>query len=168
MTPNKQQIVGKSYLIPMIFHKRAFWPIVGPWHEDADIGFSKHHFHFDIRFLTDTQYKILSRRSVSPLGRVQTNPDGEMEIQVLLKRRKMRREWEEFPAYHWGSPVEFVAELENRFADQTMKCMTCPHRGMPLDSLPVKDGAVVCNGHGLKWDVKTGRMIRRIPTKANP
>jgi phenylpropionate dioxygenase-like ring-hydroxylating dioxygenase large terminal subunit len=34
---------------------------------------------------------------------------------------------------------------------------TCPHRGGPLDRVPVDDGCVTCPWHGYRFDLRTGR-----------
>lgn len=51
----KSPEVGKFYLVRCIDHPNVkgnhrWLPVIGPWHEDAEIvGFSDHHFHYDWR-----------------------------------------------------------------------------------------------------------------------
>ena len=39
----------------------------------------------------------------------------------------------------------------------------CPHMGEPLHRLPPRDGAVICIGHGWRFDLATGKCIRGDP-----
>lgn len=48
-------------------------------------------------------------------------------------------------------------------------CLKCPHRGMSLKNLPQDEhGNVVCNGHGLKFNLKTGEMVSRLSDASVP
>lgn len=151
--------IGKFYDVPCVLLRSTgrFWPIIGTWHEDADIGVPNFHFHYDARFLSMDQFAS-GGNSPRILGKVHINGvPGEASCVPLVvrKRRKALREMPEFPM------AAFVTKLEKDYADQKMKCMKCPHRGMDLKWLPTKDGTVVCNGHGLKWDLATGKLIPR-------
>jgi hypothetical protein len=86
---------------------------------------------------------------------------------VLFGRFRCQRRMPSFPTHISGQPIEFVAGLENAYADVKLKCSKCPHRGMPLTGLPEKDGVVVCNGHGLAWNVQSGEMVRRLTAESN-
>jgi hypothetical protein len=51
-------IVGRYYLVPCVdaFGYRGgkvTWPVMGPIHNDADIGITFEHYHLDLRFLSD-------------------------------------------------------------------------------------------------------------------
>ena len=56
----------------------------------------------------------------------------------------------------------WLPDLESKYANVVAKgCRTCPHRGLPLASLPAdKRGVVTCAGHGLQWNQKTGVLVR--------
>ena len=144
-------VVGNSYLVPCIKYDtpiRQWWPVIGEWHEDADLGLPVWHFHFDFRFLEIEGYGM---------GRVQTSRFREREMPIVWRRMKMLRQMPEFP----GRKLTAWKALERKFMELKMKCMTCPHRGMPLQGQPIIDGMVVCNGHGLRWKISTGEMVPR-------
>lgn len=170
----EQPVVGRWYLVPCVWRgdlrRPTWWPVFGGWHSDAEvINFPAWHFHFDARFLSRSQLAIASRYG-SPdyaLVAVYTELPERREPgpppETPWRRRRMVRGMPAFPAHYEHGQVKTVLahNLETAFAGQTMKCRTCPHRGFSLKGLPVKDGAVVCPGHGLKWDLATGAMIPR-------
>jgi len=47
-----------------------------------------------------------------------------------------------------------VLRIEERWVAHAV---VCPHRGGPLESAQVRDGAVVCPWHGYRFDLTTGR-----------
>lgn len=161
--------VGKFYLVPCIWHcltefTRAFWlPVVGPWHEDAEfVGFPYWHFHYDWRFMQS--FLIIDpERPIYNQARVATDKLDINPPKTQLRRRKMMRPMPEFPAIERsGDPVRWIKPLETEFASHVLKCRPCPHRGMSLDGLPIDaQGRVVCNGHGLRWNLNTGRISPR-------
>lgn len=147
-------------------------PVIGTWHEDVEIiGIHAYHFHYDPRFMNNRQLDDVNHAmSNSPLVKILTRTvaglGGESveSPPVIILRRMMRRVMPEFPVK--SATGEFVAKwfpaLEKKFKHHNVKnCKNCPHRGMPLKGLPVKDGAVTCNGHGLRWNVETGNLVAR-------
>jgi hypothetical protein len=166
----KEPQVGKYYLVPCAPVHHSVWsrlgkwlPVIGPWHEDADINVPVHHFHYDCRFIPARLYERSSYPYIGKLHTWHTSHDlpaallTPKAIPLEYKRRKMLRPMPEFPT---GAP--FHDQLEKQFENVKLKCRTCPHRGMSLDGLPVaSDGTVVCNGHGLKWNLKTGELVKR-------
>ena len=167
-------VVGKHYLVPCVERrgdgKPSFWPVLGDWHEDAAIiGFKWHHYHYDARFLTGKQLRSLAafRSESYALVAVFTNEAMRRDVSVkqpdvVFKRRRMQREMPDFPSIGVdGNKVVMASKIEEAFKDVKMTCMTCPHRGFRLTGLPVKDGMVICNGHGLRWNVTTGEMVPR-------
>lgn len=68
--------VGKVYRVPMVLcsflsERQSWWPILGPYHEDNEIiHFPDWHVHYDYRFLTDRQVRLLGS------GHCSGNPDG--------------------------------------------------------------------------------------------
>lgn len=158
-------IVGRYYLVPCIKVTSAesspvgFWPVTGPQHEDREIiGFAWRHWHYDFRFLTHAQHlrKTLDRGSVLCTAQGEHKEPG-IAAEVVYKPRLCQREVLGFPAYkaHW------LPQLRDAHADARVKCGKCPHRGLPLESLPREPGTdiVTCPGHGLRWDLKTGKMV---------
>lgn len=159
-------IVGKFYNVPCIQSENGKWfPILGPKHEDADyIRFPTEHYHFDFRFITNSDIIRQFGRSYHPgqfFGSVATAARGmaggcyRMDT-IKTMRRKCIRQMPEYPI----DRAIWLPQLEAAYADKKMKCMTCPHRGIPLDGLPVKDGVVTCPVHGLRWNVTTGELVR--------
>lgn len=168
----KNPQVGRFYLVPCVefypsvISKKQMLPVIGPWHEDADIGFEPHHFHYDVRFCSDKIFTPLYiirghlyRASVPEVF----NEDSKIPPTVTYCRRKMRRQMPDFPkARPNAKRPEWQIELEQKYSTHVLKCHTCPHRGMSLDGLPIDaQGRVVCNGHGLRWNLNTGRLSPR-------
>lgn len=169
--------IGKRYWVWCIRTSRragygcAHMPINGPWHEDAAIiRFPDEHYHVDWRFVARLQWERCIRYywHSSDLGRVQTKVltawaiapgiNGNPAVPVL-RLRMCHRDAPDFPGIG-----PWMKELEAKFKDHRLpdKCFTCPHRGIDLRSGNVRaDGTVVCPGHGLKWNLKTRRLVPR-------
>lgn len=139
----------------------GWWPIMGPRHEDlAHLDFAPYHWHFDPRFLSGRQMRNATMGG-SNLSRIFARPLSDYGGLRGPEHRRMR----------CRRPLGLPSQLENlgkilepHCADATLRgpCKVCPHRGIPLASLPVDEhGHVTCPGHGLRWDVSTGRLVRR-------
>lgn len=155
----KSPELGKFYMVPCTMLAPTRWvPIIGPWHEDVeDVGFVAHHYHRDMRFINQSEI-FYPGQPCQDLQRVVTTAGP-----VAYRRMKMKREMPDFPTHdRKGMLVEFIGRLESRFKAHKLTCKVCPHRGMSLDGLPVKDGKVICNGHGLRWNVETGELAPRV------
>lgn len=175
--------VGKFYRVPCIkasgnkFQSifRSQWvPIMGPEHADAEIiGFPYRHWHVDWRFASARMF--LAAKKERP-GRSEDSEAFNYVLQrfaafnkkedernkfvetgeVVVKRMQCKRQ---FPAYP-HSRATWLPKLAEVCAHMKMKNMVCPHRGLPLEGCP-RDGDVVqCPGHGLRWNVKTGELVR--------
>jgi hypothetical protein len=180
--------VGVRYLVPMVDGeyngKRAWWPVLGPKHEDAEfINFPHQHYHIDPRFLSKAQVRFLGmseesgtlyapKRKIysqnvfaSPLHE-NTTPGLKRRIHsgVEHRARMMLRQMPSYPRYN----ARWLPTLEDAYADVKLKPgMVCPHRGAPLRGLtPDADGCVTCPLHGLRWNVTTGCLVRSAPTRA--
>lgn len=159
--------IGRVYLVRCVwfgpYYRSPWLPIIGPLHEDADIGMPSLHYHYDLRFFTQWQYERKEAESFSPvISRVHVGKAGEEKI-ISIRRKRMWREMPVFPTHGpTGNPGEFIIALEKQFLRRKMDCRTCPHRGMPLDQLPREGDLVVCNGHGLRWNTRTGRLAPRL------
>lgn len=179
LQPGEQVVVGKLYLAPCVFVKNhlvsldGWQPVLLPAHEDREfIGFATVHYHHDLRFVPPRQYdeavgilrdqRLLTIRVVGK--EVQTTG-------IEWRRRKCHRLAPLFPTLgeieeSFGNKVlnRWPIELEDAYEDRRLNCatMVCPHKGVCLTGHPVDErGHVVCPGHGLKWNTKTGELVRR-------
>lgn len=159
-------IVGRYYLVPCVWVPQdspvaAGWrAVLGPRHEDREaLGFPYLHFHNDPRFLSDAvidRIRSIAGHRQSIFDCVITGVRG-----IEYRRRRCLREMPEVPAA-WGQDWRRELQRLNGAATLRGPCKVCPHRGVPLASLPVAaDGTVTCPGHGLRWNVSTGRLVRR-------
>lgn len=160
-------IVGQTYLVPCVYGttdkrddpERYCWlPIIGPPHSDKEyIGFEPVHFHYDHRFLSPRERG--SFYLSHPLFYVMSNWDRTIGI----KHQELRclREVHGYPH------ASFHDDLSDAYAAKRVTCGKCPHRGLPLGSLPRIPGTniVTCPGHGLQWDLETGSLVRKPATK---
>lgn len=189
MIPNVEDlteppIVGKFYMVPCIrtqtvdgeLVNNTWWPVTGPRHEDTEfIGFSKQHRHYDIRFLNNDQMdKLCNRgrhRKISFFGPDPDQPDSEAHNNVttsnmepVRRRLKCKRTQPSYSAGGTSTP-RWIAPLSEHLSDARIKCGKCPHRGLPLLSLPREPGTdiVQCVGHGLRFDLKTGKLVKGAP-----
>jgi hypothetical protein len=163
--------VGKFYLVPCVRADGVWTPVIGPRHEDKElIGFDEQHFHKDIRFMSDSQIELGFDWAVSRTDRFITCTPEQYEMASVLVRidheprlmpQKCRRRMPDFPLHITdnGRPA-WQAKLEDAYAGAKF-CGRCPHRGIPLSGLPVKDGKAICPGHGLQFEVATGKLVRR-------
>lgn len=172
-------IVGKFYMVPCVEvsqakeqhgHRGGIFPVTGPKHEDAEIvGFPPHHWHYDFRFFDLRQWAWAQTFHESPFNRalcVETQnyftkeliPNHGISAKPTLMRRRCHRLQPEYP----GHLPLWRLELPKAYAERRVTCGKCPHRGLPLLSLPREPGTdiVTCPGHGLRWDLKTGALVR--------
>lgn len=174
--------VGRYYLVPQLRQLRAsYWkdtppillwiPVHGPLHEDAEIiGFPHQHYHVDTRFMSEAFcYRYLGNYKTDFYLQGKTYAQEAMIIPVIvnsqatyyklespepvLRKRLCQRETPEFV---W--PTTFGPKLQAAYANCQLdpENPICPHRGFKLSGLPEKDGVVVCPGHGIRWDLRTG------------
>lgn len=165
--------VGRYYMVPCVrvnrsslggpgTGKRLGWlPVIGPAHEDkAILDFSRVHYHYDWRFIDAKQASVIGHDPTTgeALSAIETL------VCVIEKQERKLRCRRAMPTFPLPPPQVFpLAKLESAYASHRIKpdCRVCPHRGVPLNGLPVRDGAVVCPGHGLKWNIATGGLVRR-------
>ena len=157
--------------LPACARPNGWIPILLPWHEDAAIiGFPHPHYHYDPRFLGPWEYegfsfnKILTRHPVItyPELRVADTSLTFFTGSITFRRLKCKRVMPEYPVFakdwhdrHWPGLLECT------YATKQLKHGICPHKGIDLTTCPVIDGVVTCPGHGLRWNVKTGRLVKR-------
>lgn len=144
---------------------RSYVPVLGPKHEDADhLDFKYEHYHPDVRFLGEAQVKYWQRHGLrlayaAGYPVCVTKVDG-TPLAHTLKTMAMQclRDYNDhvFPkgkAQTWDA-------LRRAYRDCKLKPgMVCPHRGFRLAPHVRDDGLVVCPGHGLVWDTKTGKLV---------
>lgn len=161
--------VGRQYLVNMVKGDERFgrlwnqkWiPVLGRAHEDESLtGSPDQHYHVDWRFVGVDQWawmvNYLSKRQFANAHIGYTIWEREVLCSPIRKRRACRRLHATFPHNpHW------MPRLEAEYANKKSDCRTCPHRGISLVGAPVVDGALVCAGHGLAWDVETGALKPR-------
>jgi hypothetical protein len=159
-----EPIIGKFYLVPHVLWRYWWVPIIGEPHTDADLGISATHYHYDLRFLADDELFDPIRpnrnnvtREESTLARVLT--DNAFRPGVEFKRRKCRHRMADFK---WLPEIASYRRFHDAYIGRSVKCGKCPHRQMPLESLP-RDAAgnVICNGHGLKINLITNQVVER-------
>lgn len=161
-------IVGVVYLVPCVRREGAWLPVTGPRHEDRDIvKFDFEHWHYDFRFVPTKVFRSMTWEGArAPHGCVLITDDGagkrlpDVGSQVEYRRMKCRREAPAYPTER--AETRWLVGLRDAYADKRVKCGKCPHRGLPLESLPREPGTdiVTCPGHGLRWDLKTGELVR--------
>ena len=167
---------GVRYRVPMVWIERGdlpagWWPVTGPQHEDKEhINFEHQHWHPDLRFLTEWQLICLTQ--LSTFQTWELNHEGTegtyrahsrailaMYVrQLVVRPRLCRRVQPVYPRFRVG--WYWLPTLEAAFKDRAVKdCLRCPHRGVPLGNLPRdRHGRVVCPAHGLRWNLRTGRL----------
>ena len=83
----------------------------------------------------------------------------------LLRRRLCHRR---MPADAWAPAPAWHSVLTRVYRDRVidLERPVCPHRGIPLDGLPcTRRGVVTCPGHGLRWNLRTGKIVTRGPSR---
>ena len=173
--------VGETYLVrcveAQIAGERSLYPILGPLHEDAAfIKFPEEHWHLDRRFLTEPQGRLLATHKNADLGERMLarllpveHLMAALHAVVLCKDARLRGPLHrplvclrEQPEYFSANAHQWLAELEAAFAGATVRDHRCPHKGMPLGSLPVDKGCITCPAHGLRFDSE-GHLAPRTP-----
>lgn len=166
--------VGRYYQVPCVrspatpagFGKDEWAPVIGPLHEDKEIiGFAKLHFHWDLRFLSQRNLirylpswnTTLSSWSIERTALIYVVTDASEG--PVLRLRKCQRLMPDFPWERpsWGSIQQ---RLEQKYCSFQVnpENPVCPHRGLPLVGVPDHGGVVVCSGHGLSWNLRTGLL----------
>lgn len=159
--------VGRYYLVPCrAVHGTSRWyPIHGPLHDDRDIGIAAKHHHVDLRFMSKRQILrwIVWRNTnlppeVEAMTQVIGDTHGGRQTAVFYRKVMCKRQMPQFPALAWQE------RIGRRFAGHCLNLEhpVCPHKGFSLTGLPQDaDGIVTCPGHGLRWNLRTGRLVAR-------
>lgn len=171
--------IGRVYDVPAVCWVDKIWtkprwadwtmPIFGVLHEDKEIiGFPDEHWHVDWRFVSTSLMRriesYVSEATYENIDQVRAarviskqNTTGV----VLRRRMRLKRTHLHFPSHVHSTAVKWMPALEDAYAEASAKCGRCPHRGMSLVGAPMAGGARVCPGHGLAWNVETGKLQRR-------
>lgn len=164
-----EPVVGKFYLVECIqLVSGRFVPVIGKWHSDADLGVSYEHLHLDVRFFAENELLRgpgkFSRdlpKAQATLGAIITKYEKyvyatlpTVSPEPVLKRLQCRRRMPDMPQ------ITRFKNIEKSFVGRKILCGKCPHKGMPVDSLPKDEsGRVICNGHGLA--IRDGVVVKR-------
>lgn len=172
--------VGRFYDVPAIrsvpsatfggsFWRGSMVPIIGTLHEDAEhINFPEEHWHVDWRFVGGYSWHIIQKdveRHIAYYHHIGAGDDAILKRPIVKcstvgeierVRMKCRRDTPK-----WSNELPWTRALEDAYAGSSARCGVCPHRGMPLAGAPIENGARVCPGHGLAFDVTTGELRRR-------
>lgn len=182
----REPVVGSYYMVPCVRVARepsrtgfpsGMWPVIGPLHDDIEnLDFHPRHWHLDSRFLSASQLSFVTvegtnQNRVFGVVLCKTGLYGEKGVPVpgisdkteLVRRQCMRKQID-YPKER----VSGFAKLQDSMAGLRVTCGRCPHRGLPLESLPRVPGTneVICVGHGLRYDLTTGILVRQTGRKA--
>lgn len=148
----------------------GWWPILGPVHDDAMwLNVPQPHVHIDPRFIAPC--KLSARVLATPLCLAGIVRGQLYHHTALVFERRRCQCVRAMLTWPWDSsadafPLGYLG-MERAFAGSVLKaCKVCPHKGLPLGSLPAVDGVITCPGHGLRWSATTGRLVRRWPELA--
>lgn len=149
-------------------------PTLGPWHSDPELSpqIGVHiHYHpqfFDLGWLRRSAGDLPPERVLMVVAHMPScgmtwdvgrgDPLVEVELECL-------REMPDFPRGHESAP--WLPLAEEMYAGDAVRlergCVTCPHRGTRLDSLPWRErpGLPIHREciHGLRWG-EGGRLVR--------
>lgn len=167
-------IVNAAYTVPNLMpYAGALIPLLGPQHEDAEIiKFPHEHWHIDWRFVNDglrgSVLNYLRKKYVFIQRREKYERESELLGLVLTQAHMGTVHPHEMMCWRehdtWTADPSFMYALESAYADKRACKDVCPHRGISLKGAPgdpVLPGLRVCPGHGLAWDIETGRLVRR-------
>lgn len=180
--------VGKNYLVPCLniskikisdglaYQFKDFLkdmvalPVIGNSHKDPEFrnaGGKEQHWHLDIRFMTEADFKAWNIPVNNGLiGRFNFPilPMNEIKEQVttFLRPKTCYRQLCDVSPIRIGEGYDyhnFENEMEKHTID--LENPVCAHHGTSLKSQCVRNGKVTCPLHGAVWDVVTGKFVRK-------
>lgn len=167
--------MGRYYLVRVAvsstfvhgFHKGSAIPLLGGEHSDPEIGANYPHTHVDWRFVSTSRFRAISKLKIS------LNYGLDILVALIIPPRAIggyetRRMLCKRASLTFPTRQEINGKLEKHYANAVAKCDVCPHRGISLVGAPVVNGARVCPGHGLAWNVETGKMQPRFDIPEAP
>lgn len=170
--------VGTEYLVPCVGHDLlpGGVPVLGSRHADPELGpgAAWPHYHLDVRFLPiEGARAIVALQLPSPSllallsgllvaeDRILAAALGVVVSGEAQPQDRPLRCLRPMPVYPEEPAQVLRAILEPLYREARVDCGRCPHRRLPLASLPVEPGGVrVCRGHGLCWG-PDGRLVER-------
>jgi hypothetical protein len=182
---DSEPVVGHTYLVRVVEYGGLSAPVLGDAHDDrAALGIYRHHFHYDLRFVSDALASEIWRRM--KLKEPATFDQVDFNIQLLffatigvprfarksghLEPMPCVRTMPRFPDWAYAVHTSKVEWYVNRhrltLARDSRGCTRCPHRGTCLSGLPAsKEGVVTCPSHGVSWN-RDGTIARGYITRA--
>jgi hypothetical protein len=160
--------VGKPYLVPCVrasstppsYARPGDWvPVLLPEHEDREIiGVPYAHYHLDFRFLSDRQHRLVHLGSIMHRDLWPTPKPGLTLYvgELEYRRKKCRRR---MPINYPHHLPTWYPRLEKAYTGACMVNRRCPHKGIDLSGCEARNGVILCPGHGLMWDEKTGEQV---------
>ena len=174
-------VIGKYYDVPAVLVPPGMqmvegWvPVIGPAHTDREIlNFDVIHVHFDLRFACAGYGRFEEHGAVGPDDlaaplclshrRYDIAREHVMFASPVTWGRRIMKCKRAFPSWRASRAGEMPHEvMREAMPHACLKaCKVCPHRGLPLASIPVIDGEIECPGHGLRFTASTGLVA---PTK---
>ena len=167
-------VVGERYLVPCLRSRSGLLlPLIGPLHADPEIGVAQVHGHLDLRFVSEDAAREVALRhpanateparsfvALCPIGvimlslfvcEVTDERRTGITVEPLVCLRPM-------PLYRRAAALRWIEGLEARYRGAALTGGRCPHKGLPLLSLPLQEGRRVCPGHGLCFS-EEGRLV---------
>lgn len=134
-------------------------------HCDAEyIGTTQPHYHVDPRYMSDAELSRWLQGYPKPLGtdlaamalRVGVPESAVTQGPMLLEMLHYRPmpQYPELDEYPWR------LALEKAMSRKRMRKLLCPHQFLTIPSELVENGIATCPGHGLRWEVKSGKLVR--------
>jgi hypothetical protein len=172
-------VVGRYYLVPCVryyWHGMVeSWPVIGPPHHDAEIGFMPIHYHIDARFLTRKQQRLafeertysrghknfsIRQYNASPLSEIdQTNEWNVKRYGPIPRKPTLEKRICTNLKLHWPLPFKpgenepmwlWFTDLAGAIERPDGRLL-CPHKKVDLSQFePDADGIVTCPLHGLR------------------
>lgn len=159
-----QYEIGRFYRVPCVLTNGHAWlgsgwqPVIGPMHEDRGaVNFPHQHWHIDLRFLPKKNVHIgLHHLFGIPIMKEDRYGRAVVTAGPELRLKKYQRPMPSYPV----EKAQWLGKLKAECAHMKLQNMICPHRGMPLAGCEQDGDEVQCPGHGLRWNVKTGELVR--------
>jgi hypothetical protein len=170
-----EPVVGDFYMVPCVKYRGEWAPVIGQEHTDKEyIKVGSPHLHYDLRFtpawmIQERVGHYAASRNVQcdinqlMMGRVVFTREGADSNKVRERKMRCLRFMPVFPLVIHTEPIAWMRDLENAYQHTQLNCARCPHRGMPLSKENAdENGNVVCPGHGLQFNLETGKLVSRL------
>lgn len=172
-----EPVIGQTYMVrsvmAKIFSQEEPVPVIGTAHSDKAYGFGEDkHWHLDYRFLSERIYQgfvkqvraedamYVNDKAETVLRYVVDHDNVDFEERAVKRPFKYLRKMPVYPIQSCNWMVEALSKFAGKKIDP--KRPVCPHRGVCLRGMQTEKNAIVCPGHGLAWDSKTGAYVDRL------